>query len=78
MLAVLKEKKRKKKKRKPGHGRKEPGASAGTKDWDSGPGEDVYVRVPYTLTPYASLGRRWSRRGSVLGRSRNGETFSEA
>lgn len=77
MLVVLKEKK-KKKKRKPGHGRREPGASGGTKDRDSNPGKDVYMRVPYTLTYIRILGKAMGRRrGSVLDRRCNGETFSE-
>lgn len=62
MLAVLKEKKKKKKeeeKGKPGHERREAGASGGTKDRDSNPGKDVYMRVPYILTYHASSGRRW-------------------
>jgi len=49
-------KKKKKKKRKPGHERREAGTPEGIKDRDSNLGKGVYMRIPYTLTYYASLG----------------------
>lgn len=84
MLAVPKERKKKRggrkkeKRRKPGE--EKLGLREGTKDRDSISAKDVCVCIPYTLAyvPRILEKAMRSRRGSVLGRSRNGETLSEA